>query len=75
MEIRPNQEALESLVAKLRKPKEKPKTTGPKVEFKFDDSRLIDKILESQNGAKNPQLTQWGSRKPRFAIRGRPGAL
>jgi len=52
MEIRPNQEALESLVAKLRKPKEKPKTTGPKVEFKFDDSRLIDKILESQNGAK-----------------------
>lgn len=49
--IRENQEALDRLVQKLRPPKEKPKSP-PQGGTSFDDNRLIDKMLDSQNGDK-----------------------
>ncbi|MFH1951891.1 MAG: AAA family ATPase [Pseudomonadota bacterium] len=48
--IRENQEALDRLILKLRPP-EKPKAI-PQGGSNFDDNRLIDKMLESQNGDK-----------------------
>lgn len=48
--LRENQEALDRLIKKLRPP-EKPKAT-PQRESSFDDNRLLDKMLESQNGDK-----------------------
>jgi len=53
--LRENQEALDRLVNKLRPPKEKPKPT-PQGGTSFDDNRLIDKMLESQNGDKIRRL-------------------
>ena len=51
-DIKENQEALDRLVKKLRPP-EKPKAkTTPQGGGSFDDNRLIDKMLESQNGDK-----------------------
>ena len=49
-DIKENQEALDKLIEKLRPP-EKPKAT-PQGGGNLDDNRLIDKMLESQNGDK-----------------------
>ncbi|MBL7203690.1 MAG: AAA family ATPase [Desulfobacteraceae bacterium] len=50
--IKENQEALDKLIKKVRPPeKPKPKAT-PQGESNLDDNRLIDKMLDSQNGGK-----------------------